>query len=61
LPHVLVEIRQDGSAKPADTAAWAERPAETYAQLEWAVLRLYGCHVDDAEVTATPRLSGRRG
>jgi hypothetical protein len=55
----MVEIRQDGIATPADAAAWAVRLAETYAQLEPAALRLSGCHVDE-EVTATPRLTGRR-
>ena len=42
LPHVLVEIRQDGIATPADAAAWAVRLAETYAQVEPAALRLFG-------------------
>ena len=42
LPHVLVEIRQDGIATPADAAAWAVRLAETYAQVEPAALRLCG-------------------
>ena len=28
LPHVLVEIRQDGIATPADAAAWAVRLAK---------------------------------
>jgi predicted N-formylglutamate amidohydrolase len=32
LPHVLVEIRQDGIATPADAAAWAVRLAETYSR-----------------------------
>jgi predicted N-formylglutamate amidohydrolase len=56
----LVEIRQDGIATAADAAAWAVRLAETYAQVEPAALRLSGRHFDDAEVTATPRLTGRR-
>ena len=34
LPHVLVEIRQDGIATPADAAAWALRLAATCAQVE---------------------------
>ena len=41
LPHVLVEIRQDGIATPADAAASAVRLAETYAQVEPAALRLF--------------------
>jgi predicted N-formylglutamate amidohydrolase len=40
LPHVLIEIRQDGIATPADAAAWAVRLAATYAQVEPAALRL---------------------
>ena len=42
LPHVLVEIRQDGIATPADAAAWATRLAAAYARVEPAALRLYG-------------------
>ena len=33
LPHVLIEIRQDGIATPAGAAAWAMRLAETYARV----------------------------
>jgi predicted N-formylglutamate amidohydrolase len=40
LPHVLVEIRQDGIATSGDAAAWAVRLAEAYAQIEPAALRL---------------------
>jgi predicted N-formylglutamate amidohydrolase len=40
LPHVLIEIRQDGIATPPDAAAWAVRLAATYAQVEPAALRL---------------------
>ncbi len=40
LPHVLIEIRQDGIATPADAAAWAVRLAEIYARIEPAALRL---------------------
>jgi predicted N-formylglutamate amidohydrolase len=32
LPHVPVEVRQDGIATPADAAAWAVRLAETYSR-----------------------------
>jgi predicted N-formylglutamate amidohydrolase len=42
LPHVLIEIRQDGIATPADAAAWAVRLAATCAQIEPAALRLDG-------------------
>jgi predicted N-formylglutamate amidohydrolase len=42
LPHVLIEIRQDGIATPTDAAAWAVRLAATYAQVERAALRLCG-------------------
>jgi predicted N-formylglutamate amidohydrolase len=42
LPHVLIEIRQDGIATSADAAAWAVRLAATYAQVEPAALRLCG-------------------
>jgi predicted N-formylglutamate amidohydrolase len=42
LPHVLIELRQDGIATPPDAAAWAMRLATTYAQVEPAALRLCG-------------------
>src|SRR5512132_1386046 len=60
LPHVLIEIRQDGIATPSAAAAWAMRLAETYARVEPAALRLWGMPVDAAPVTATPRLTDRR-
>jgi predicted N-formylglutamate amidohydrolase len=40
LPHVLIEIRQDGIATPAGAAAWARLLAAAYAQVEPAALRL---------------------
>ena len=40
LPHVLVEIRQDRIATPADAAAWAVRLAAAFSQVEPAALRL---------------------
>jgi predicted N-formylglutamate amidohydrolase len=42
LPHVLVEIRQDGIATPAGAAEWARLLAAAYAQVEPAALRLTG-------------------
>ncbi len=41
LPHILVEIRQDGIATPADAAAWAARLAAAFSQVEPAALRLH--------------------
>lgn len=38
LPHVLIEIRQDRIATPADAAAWALLLSATYAQVEPAAL-----------------------
>lgn len=40
LPHVLVEIRQDGLATPADACTWAARLAEGFRQIEPAALAL---------------------
>jgi predicted N-formylglutamate amidohydrolase len=40
LPHVLVEIRQDGIATAADAATWAERLAAAFRHVEPAALRL---------------------
>jgi predicted N-formylglutamate amidohydrolase len=40
LPHVLVEIRQDGLAMPADACAWAARLAAAFTQIEPAALGL---------------------
>ena len=40
LPHVLVEIRQDGVTTPAAAAAWAARLAAAFGQIEPAALRL---------------------
>jgi predicted N-formylglutamate amidohydrolase len=42
LPHVLIDIRQEGIATPADAAAWAVRLPATYAQVEPVALRLCG-------------------
>jgi len=41
LPHVLVEIRQDGIATAADAATWAERLATAFRHIEPAALRLF--------------------
>lgn len=41
LPHVLVEIRQDGIAAPAAAAAWAERLATAFRHVEPAALGLF--------------------
>ncbi len=41
LPHVLVELRQDGIATPADAAAWAVRLAAAFRHVEPAALRLF--------------------
>ena len=40
LPHVLVEIRQDGLSTPADACAWAARLAAAFRQIEPAALGL---------------------
>ena len=40
LPHVLVEIRQDGLATPMDACAWAARLAAGFRQIEPAALAL---------------------
>lgn len=40
LPHVLVEIRQDRLANPADAALWAMRLAKAFNRVEPAALRL---------------------
>lgn len=40
VPHVLVEIRQDGLATPMDACAWAARLAERFRQIEPAALAL---------------------
>ena len=42
LPHVLIEIWQEGIATRADAAAWAVRLPATYAQVEPVALRLCG-------------------
>jgi predicted N-formylglutamate amidohydrolase len=41
LPHVLVEIRQDGIETPADATAWAVRLAAAFRHVEPAALRLF--------------------
>lgn len=40
LPHVLIEIRQDGIATPDDVAAWAARLAAAFRRIEPPALRL---------------------
>jgi predicted N-formylglutamate amidohydrolase len=41
LPHVLVELRQDGIEAPTDAAAWAVRLAAAFRHVEPAALRLF--------------------
>lgn len=40
LPHVLIEIRQDGVTTPAGAGAWAALLAETYKRIERDALQL---------------------
>jgi len=40
IPHVMIEIRQDGIRTPADIAAWAARLAEAYRLVETDALAL---------------------
>ena len=40
LPHVLIEIRQDGLTTPAAATVWAERLAKTFYEVEASALRL---------------------
>ena len=41
LPHVLVELRQDGIETPADATAWAVRLAAAFRHVEPKALRLF--------------------
>lgn len=40
IPHIMIEIRQDGLRTAAAAATWARRLAETYRRLETAALTL---------------------
>ena len=44
IPHVMIEIRQDGIQTPADAAAWGARLAEIYRLVETDALALVASH-----------------